>query len=71
MKEIKCPNCGFKQKHSLYTKIDLKQNARNEAIFFCTLVMYKHMNPNTKMDIPSMAYETIEKKYDKWKELTE
>lgn len=30
--------------------------------------LYYHMNPNTKMDVPSSVYETVEKWRNEWLE---
>lgn len=39
---------------------------RSESILFCAEMMYRKDNPDSKMDVPSIVYEQIEKKYDEW-----
>lgn len=41
---------------------------RGECIEFGGEMVYKAVNPDTKMDVPSGAYVMMEKKYDNWKQ---
>ena len=47
-----------------------ERTPRQEAIVFAAEMVYRALNPKSKMDVPSMAYEMMERKYDKWKDGT-
>ena len=47
-----------------------KRSLRQEAIAFAAEMVYRALNPKSKMDVPSMAYEMMERKYDKWEDKT-
>lgn len=38
------------------------------AVLFAGEMVYKALNPNSDMDVPSMVYEKMEREYDNWLE---
>ena len=45
----------------------IKAMVRQEAVMFCGEYSYRKANPETKMDVPLIVYEEVEKAYDEWK----
>lgn len=44
------------------------KSMKAQSVLFATEKVYRYANPDSKMDIPSYAYEQMSGFYDKWKE---
>ena len=56
----------FEELDALFDKVN--QPIQSHAVTFCAEIAYRLINPDSKMDVPSIFYERMEREYDKWLE---